>query len=287
VPSGEPAIRERDFRFYQIERNVIGNIEYPFNRAQRLELSAGFQSIDFAGEVETRIFSEIDGRLLAEGTQPLPEDSIPTINLGIASAALVYDNSYFGGTSPLLGQRYRLEASPVIGDIEFVGVLADYRRYVRVAPVTLAGRVLHYARYGADGDHPQLADLFLGYPSLVRGYNDASFTVAEEPEFNRLFGSRLGVANLELRLPLLGGLGLIPSGAFPPIEIAGFFDAGVAWRKDEPAPFQSGAREAVTSHGVALRVNLFGFAVGELDFVHPNDRPLKGWYWQFSLQPGF
>jgi len=27
--------------------------------------------------------------------------------------------------------------------------------------------------------------------------------------------------------------------------------------------------------------------VGELDYVHPDDRPLKGWYWQFGLQPGF
>ncbi len=25
----------------------------------------------------------------------------------------------------------------------------------------------------------------------------------------------------------------------------------------------------------------------EIDFVHPNDRPQKGWYWEFSLTPGF
>jgi len=24
-----------------------------------------------------------------------------------------------------------------------------------------------------------------------------------------------------------------------------------------------------------------------VDYVHPNDRPLKGSYWQFSFQPGF
>ena len=39
--------------------------------------------------------------------------------------------------------------------------------------------------------------------------------------------------------------------------------------------------------GVALRLNLFGYAVAELDWVHPNDRPQKGWMWQFALQPGF
>ena len=43
----------------------------------------------------------------------------------------------------------------------------------------------------------------------------------------------------------------------------------------------------MSSEGAALRVNLLGFAVGELDLVHPNDRPGKGWVWQFALQPGF
>ena len=41
------------------------------------------------------------------------------------------------------------------------------------------------------------------------------------------------------------------------------------------------------SYGVTFRANLFGFAVGEADLVHPNDRPGQSWYWEFSLQPGF
>jgi hypothetical protein len=39
--------------------------------------------------------------------------------------------------------------------------------------------------------------------------------------------------------------------------------------------------------GGAFRVNLLGFAVAEIAYVHPNDRPLKGWYWQFDIQPGY
>ena len=29
------------------------------------------------------------------------------------------------------------------------------------------------------------------------------------------------------------------------------------------------------------------FAVAEISYVHPNDRPVKGAYWVFALQPGF
>ena len=51
------------------------------------------------------------------------------LNLGLASAALVYDNSFLGATGPILGQRYRLEATPTFGSLNFVAALADYRRY--------------------------------------------------------------------------------------------------------------------------------------------------------------
>jgi hypothetical protein len=30
-----------------------------------------------------------------------------------------------------------------------------------------------------------------------------------------------------------------------------------------------------------------GYAVVEIDYVRPLDRPQKGWFWQFSLRPGF
>jgi hypothetical protein len=43
----------------------------------------------------------------------------------------------------------------------------------------------------------------------------------------------------------------------------------------------------VASAGVTLRVNLFGFAVGEFDFSHPFQRPGRGFVFQFNLSPGF
>ena len=42
-----------------------------------------------------------------------------------------------------------------------------------------------------------------------------------------------------------------------------------------------------SSAGVAFRVNLFGFAVGEFDFARAFQRPGRGWIFQFNLAPGF
>jgi hypothetical protein len=296
--NGVPATRERDFRFWEIHRDVLGMVSYPLSRVQRIELSGGFSNIDFAAEVQTRIFDAATGAPLFKSTEGLSTDSLSALNFGTGGAALVYDNSVFGGTSPVLGQRYRLEASGWVGTINYGTFLIDVRRYVPVTRLlTLAGRVLHFGRYGQGGEDRRLQDLYLGYPYLMRGYNDGSFGDSDRmatatnpdsfPVFDRLFGSRLAVANLELRLPLLGARALLPSRGLPPVELAAFADAGAAWTAAGKPRFLGGGRSGVSSYGTALRVNLFGFAVGEIDLVHPNDRPRKGWYWEFSLTPGF
>jgi hypothetical protein len=46
-------------------------------------------------------------------------------------------------------------------------------------------------------------------------------------------------------------------------------------------------RDLVRSVGVAARINVLGFAVAEVDYVHPLDRPVRGWLWQFNFSPGF
>jgi hypothetical protein len=38
---------------------------------------------------------------------------------------------------------------------------------------------------------------------------------------------------------------------------------------------------------VALRVNLFGYAVGEFDVVRAFQRPDRGWSFGFNLLPGW
>jgi hypothetical protein len=279
-----PAVRQIETRYWQIDRSLLGQVFYPFSRFRRVELTGGLRNIAFAQEQQTRIV-DVNGAVYLDSTAKQPSD--PSLNLATAGAAMVFDNSVFGGTSPVLGRRYRVSVEPVFGTLNFTEVLGDIRQYVSLRrPLTLAGRVLHFGRYGGDGEDGRLTPLFVGYPSLVRGYDIGSFT-SEQPIFDELLGSKLAVANLELRLPLLGTLGVIPSPAVPPLELAAFFDAGSAWTGNLRPSFLGGDARTVTSHGLAMRLNLFGFAIGEVDFVHPNDRTDKSWYWLFSIQPGF
>jgi len=221
------------------------------------------------------------------------------LTLGNTSAALVYDTSNFGATSPVAGQRYRLEAAPTFGSINFTNMLADYRRYfMPVSFYTFAARVFHYGRYGSGGQDPRLFPLFLGYPNLVRGYDVGTFdatdcvpttqTAYDCPSFDRLVGSRVLVGNLELRFPLLRPFGASQRMYGPvPVEVALFTDGGVAWNRGEKPSILGGSRHGVSSAGVTFRVNVLGSAIGQFDFSHPFQRARRGWVFQFNLSPGF
>jgi dipeptidyl aminopeptidase/acylaminoacyl peptidase len=291
---------DQTYLFRETDRQVGLMVQYPFNRARRLELSGAYSNIGFSAELKTQTIDSY-GRLVKETKQDLPSPS--ALNLGTAGAALVYDNTIFGYTAPLAGQRYRVELSPMFGTLNLANTLVDYRRYLRVVGnSTLAGRLMSYARWGGDAEDERLVPLFIGYQPLVRGYNTSSFSASECrataasscPAFDQLFGSRVLIGNLELRVPLVGPLGLIRSRGLPPLDVAGFFDAGSAWwGTSGPMPSRGISRlntspdNPVTSYGAALRMNAFGVAVLEFDFVHPNDRPDKGWYFEFGFTPGF
>jgi len=292
---GDPALVEQSETLWQIERQVSGLLAYPFNRAQRLEFSLGYQNIAFDAEARTTVVSSL-GQLLAEDTTDLPTPN--ALNMGIGSAALVFDTSIFGGTSPIAGTRYRLELGGNAGTLSYSTALADFRHYVQIGrSFSLAGRALHYGRYGGASEDSRLQSLFLGYTSMVRGYSTNTFSLRECgvdaaetgscPVYDQLFGSRILVGNVEGRLQLVGPVGLYQTARVPPIEIAPFYDAGLAWTSDEQADLFDLVRSPVSSTGISARVNLLGFAVFQASFVHPIDRPLKKWMWEFGLVTGF
>ena len=117
---------------------------------------------------------------------------------------------------------------------------------------------MHYGRYGSDSEDPRLSPLFIGYPTLVRGYDVDSFTAADCrfdlsdgcPAFERLIGSRTLVGNVELRMPLLRPFGVRRGLYGPlPVELAFFADAGVAWDSASKPDFFGGDREPVGERG--------------------------------------
>jgi outer membrane protein assembly factor BamA len=293
IVEGEPAVIEQRFRSRQRVFGVTGLAEYPFNRSHRVEFFAGAQNIDFGLDVQTRAFSTIDGALIVDEEEDLGGPD--SLNLASGGAALVYDTSLFGATSPILGRRYRLEVQQTGGSLTYATALADGRQYfMPVRPFTIAARGMYSGRFGRDAEDQRLFPYFLGYPTLVRGYESGSFDASECsiaptggcPEFDRLLGSQMLVANLELRFPVWG---LFRPDEFYgplPVDFIAFGDAGVAWTDDVSPTFAGGDRDWVRSVGVGFRINFFGYAVGEVDYVKALDRD-RGWTWQFTFAPGF
>ena len=273
-------------------------IQYPFSQTRRVEFNTTFTHLGFSTDVERLI--AVNGQVVDRDR--FGADAPPGVTYYQATSAFVGDYSIFGFTSPVAGGRYRFEVGQTLGDVTFQTLLADYRRYLFLRPVTLAARAIHYARFGDDAENGQLTPLYIGQESFIRGYNLESFQTSECtravagdqrcPEFDRLIGSRLAVANLELRVPLFGTreFGLINLPFFP-TEIAPFVDAGAAWTSNESPELvfdrRSAGRVPVFSAGVTARINLFGYAIGEVYYVYPFQRPVRGAHFGFQLAPGF
>jgi outer membrane protein assembly factor BamA len=281
---------------------------YPFSTTRRVEGNIGVQRWSFDLE-EDRYFLSQFGEVGASQRISLP--SREPINLASASIALVGDNSLTGFTSPIDGGRFRLEASQTLGTLNYTSVVADFRRYLSPSRnITFAARGLHFGRYGNNLDPDRstaaIQPYFLGWETFVRGYAYESFDPEEcaitsfEPGavagtcagFDRLFGHRLVVANLEMRVPLLGTpqFGLI-NFPFVPTEIVLFADAGVAWNELSEVDFDfqrsGGKRVPVFSVGASARINILGFLILESYYALPFQRPDKGGHWGFVLSPGW
>ncbi|MFW5950874.1 MAG: BamA/TamA family outer membrane protein [Gemmatimonadota bacterium] len=293
-------VTDQIFRTYLNQAGA--QIAYPFSRARRAEASASYTLYTYDAEAQQFLCTPTGAECDQVDEFPLEELEPEAVSLFQATAAYVGDWANFAFTGPVVGGRYRFELEPTFGDIQFTTALADYRRYFFWRPVTLAVRGLHYGRYGEDADNRRfLSPLFLGAAGLVRGYTTSSFRSDECsglnggngcPEFDRLIGSRIGVASAELRIPLLGvpEFGLF---TFPllPTTVGAFFDAGVAWTGDESPELEfateSTGRIPVTSAGVFARANVLGFVVVGLSVAHPFQRPHQDWVFGFELQPGW
>jgi Tol biopolymer transport system component len=297
------------------DTSLSGIAQYPFSQVQRVEFSGGLRRISSDRQIREAVYTPVvENNQIVDLIGPTDfrtrEVEGEAYNLAEGSAALVYDAALMGYTSPFSGQRYRFEVAPTLGSLQFTTATADFRKYLYLRPVTLALRAMHVGRYGRD-EH-LVGDIYLGWPFLVRGYGRENVAEACEPTlptggvecdlyFDELRGTRIGVLNLELRVPIIRQLVLGNTLGLPPIEGFGFFDAGSAWGKQQLGDgtiittrptFRRGVESAleergvVTSAGVGARVNLFGYFVIEAAYVKPFQRE-RGFHWQFALQPGF
>ncbi len=277
-------------------------VAFPLSATRRLESSIGFTRYGFDLEQET-YHTDPFGRIVGFERQGLP--SRDPLNLASASIAFVGDNSHSAFVGPVRGGRFRVQAETSHGTVGFRSLTLDYRRYFNDGgPLTVAARGLHLGRYGNIRalDDQKFGTYFLGFETLIRGYAFDSFNQSREctvsltgsscPEIDRLFGHRLGVVNVELRLPFTGieEFGVID---FPyvPVEFTAFTDVGMAWDSERPGALvwsrDSSERIPLVSSGVSARLNLLGFLVMEAYYAYPWQRPEKGWHWGVHVAPAW
>jgi hypothetical protein len=279
----------------QTSRGGLGSASYPLNTATRLEFTGGARQLAFSTETLTNVYDTGSGALLDQRRVNV-RDGNP-LYLAEGLVAIVHDTSFLGATSPIYGWRSRLEVGQSLGSLNYETTLIDVRRYfMPVRPITIAMRGMSYSRWGNDAEDLRLAELYAGYPELVRGYGLGSFDVHDCSDisaggkcaiFNNLRGSGLFVGNIEVRAPLVGLFKhSLDYGHFP-VEVAGFFDAGVSWTREDRPAFLGGDRQVVRSAGAAVRMNIFGLFVLEVAASHPFDRVAGGVQWQVMMRQGF
>ncbi|HLX09027.1 MAG TPA: BamA/TamA family outer membrane protein [Thermoanaerobaculia bacterium] len=272
-------------------------LQYPFSSTQRLQASASYSNLGFASKDVRQVLA--GSQVVSTSRFDLPTPASLRLLQGIL--AMVGDTSVAGDASPASGQRYRLEVATTTGDLHFEQVTADYRHYFFFRPWTLAVRALHLGRYGPDAESDRLVPLYVGDATLVRGYDLGSLSASECtttpgstacPEFDRLSGSRLAVANAELRVPLFGRNDYrLVALRFLPTELAAFVDMGTAWSAHAGPHLvfatHSTERIPVASTGVAARVLIAGLAVAQVYVAKPFQRPQKGAVTGILISPGW
>ena len=300
--TGDPLteIEEQEITTY-ISRQLFGQTSFPLNRFTRFELGAGLNNIGRQRLFLTR--TVFQRRAVSEFKFDSTKRD-PNLNYAEAHFAYVSDNTLFGYTGPIFGRRYRLQVSPIVGGLNWVEYLADYRRYDAIIfnYLTLATRA--YASVSIGPDEKQFMK-YIARPDFVRGYDRNNLLFLSCPLIGassvncsavNLLGSRVAVANAELRFPLIRRveLGLLPI-ALPPLEGLAFYDVGMAWSRDQdvylgrPASYDPNLqRFPLRSYGFGLRLNLFNYAMLRWDYAVPLDQAGgKRGFWTWSLWPSF
>ncbi len=232
-----------------IERvnGVQGIVSYPFNKYQRLDLVGSWNHYRQSYYYYSR-----------------PDASLDVI---VPTAILVHDNALWSYTGPIAGRRWlaAAEASRKAwgSDLDFSTGFLDLRNYWRLSRRTgLATRLMGGASAGHD---PQR--FYLGGSQTLRGYS-----------YESLYGTRMALANLELRLPFIDRLEM----AIPPLRLYGirsalFYDMGAAWSDDrefQGATSSSGAWlrlvDLRASLGTGVRLSLYPLVI-KLDLAWTTD----------------
>ncbi len=301
---------------------------YPFSKVSRFELGTSAASYSYRIDRFSQYYDQINGIptyfigsdrkkvSLAEANQFYNNTygiNFQNFRIFGFDAALVGDNSNFGLTAPLNGYRYRIGINTLMGDFNLSMATVDLRKYLRLKKITLAGRFLSSMALGGD-ENQFFAQQFIGNPVFIRGYEYNSFytkgdisSANGEFSIDQLVGSKIAVANFEVRLPFTGPKKLTAiESKFLFSDLNAFFDIGLAYNNGSEVSFSSKpkligsvvnqnnqttevySRVPAMSMGLSLRVNVFGYFVIEPYYAIPFQRKnINGGVFGLTFAPGW
>ena len=223
-------------------------LNYPFDRYHRLDFELAMYSKPFSFNYQT--------------SQPLdPYDDRGLLTIG--SLAFVGDTTMWREWEPYTGARYRIELEqsfPALGsELAITNFIFDARRYLGLGRrSTIAARLLLGGNFGADK-----AYFYLGGIDTIRGH-----------DYEALVGTRIGLLNLEVRIPFIDVLHFgwpVPwtLGGIRGIAFADMGGAWSDWQYGPDNPFRIFVwennrirlQDAKAAIGIGLRLQLGVFSV--------------------------
>ena len=280
---------------------------YPFSKTLRAELGGSLAHYSYKVTSYNFYYDHYDpytGYAYGYyGYDKKDEKAPPGFNFHELNTAFVGDNSVFGLTSPMKGQRFRIGLQQYFGKNTLSTFTFDYRKYIFVKPVSFAFKLSHYNRFGRDAeltynDGGILPPLYLGYDFFVRGYSYSAMfdsmmaTNGKSLWYTDLIGSKMLVGNFELRLPFTGPerLAAIKSSMFFS-DLNLFFDAGLIWNHNDKITWTRQdnrlTRYPIFSTGISARINLFGQIIIQPYYAFPLTLKTGRGYFGINFYPGF
>lgn len=207
------------------------NMQYPFDKFRRID--AGISVVSLAQDYS---FAFTDRTVNEISTFAYPQITYTT------------DKTLQGFITPIAGHRYSvsLTASPPIGDLQFVSLLGDYRKYFNIGRgYSFAVRGSGAASFGRDSQSFFMGGMlgwinqrWSGRSIPLDKLGDTFFTLPALPlrghPYNAIYGDKFSLVNMEFRFPLFAAILPGPIPILPLYNITGvaFLDAGMAWGEE-------------------------------------------------------
>ncbi len=281
---------------------------YPFSKSLRAEFGGSLAHYSYKITSFNNYFDYYDPYTgyynYFYGTEKRNEPAPSGFNFHELNTAFVGDNTVFGLTAPMKGQRFRIGMQKYFGKNDLAAFTFDYRKYIFVKPVSFAFKLSHYNRFGPDSEKTYqdggiLPPLYLGYDFFVRGYSfdamyQSSLSDSSSLWYTDLMGSKMLLGNFEFRIPFTGPerLALIKSGMFF-TDLNFFVDAGLIWNSSNQLSLHKDSndrnvRYPIYSTGVSTRINLFGQIIIQPYYAFPLSLSgAKKGYFGVNFYPGF